>query len=92
MHASDEQADYPVQVSPDQPSCPSERDVPCCRRAKDLVQTNIEILHKVAAVLLEKEQIDGEEFQNIILEQQAAQYLKQDAPGVTVPYQEAVAA
>ena len=61
------------------------------RRAKDLVQTNIEILHKVAAVLLEKEQIDGEEFQTIILEQQAAQYLKDDAPGVTVPYQTATA-
>ena len=33
------------------------------RRAKDLVQTNIGVLHKVADVLLEKEQIDGDEFQ-----------------------------
>ena len=65
--------------------------LPCRRRAKDLVQTNISILHKVAAVLLEKEQIDGEEFQNIILEEQAAQYLKEDAPGVEVPYQTATA-
>ena len=55
------------------------------------MQTNIGILHKVAAVLLEKEQIDGEEFQTIILEEQAAQYLKEDAPGVEVPYQTAVA-
>lgn len=51
------------------------------------MQTNINILHKVANVLLEKEQIDGEEFQNIILEQQATQYLKPDAPDVVVPYQ-----
>jgi ATP-dependent Zn protease len=34
-----------------------------CRRAKALVQTNIGVLHKVADVLLEKEQIDGDEFQ-----------------------------
>ena len=33
------------------------------RRGKDLVQTNIKILHRVAEVLLEKEQIDGDEFQ-----------------------------
>ena len=53
------------------------------------MQSNINILHKVADVLLEKEQIDGEEFQNIILEQQAVQYLKPDAPDVVVPYQDA---
>lgn len=33
------------------------------RRAKDLVESNIAVLHDVAAVLLEKENIDGEEFQ-----------------------------
>jgi cell division protease FtsH len=57
------------------------------RRAKDLVQSNIDILHKTAAVLMEKENIDGDEFQQIILESQASQYLKQDAPGVSIPYQ-----
>ena len=65
-------------------------DILCdARRAKDLMQTNISILHKTAEVLLEKEQIDGEEFQNIILASQAEQYLKSDAPQVTVPYQTA---
>lgn len=59
------------------------------RRAKDLVQSNINILHKVAAVLIEKENIDGDEFQQIVLESQAEQYLKPDAPGVTIPYQAA---
>lgn len=59
------------------------------RRAKDLIQENIDILHKTAAVLMEKENIDGDEFQQIVLESQAQQYLKQDAPGVTIPYQSA---
>jgi cell division protease FtsH len=59
------------------------------RRAKDLIQSNIDILHKTASVLMEKENIDGDEFQQIILESQAEQYLKPDAPGVTIPYQAA---
>ncbi|KAF6258897.1 peptidase family M41-domain-containing protein [Scenedesmus sp. NREL 46B-D3] len=59
------------------------------RRAKDLMQSNIDILHKTAAVLMEKENIDGDEFQQIILESQASQYLKNDAPGVSIPYQAA---
>jgi cell division protease FtsH len=59
------------------------------RRAKDLIQSNINILHKVAAVLMEKENIDGDEFQQIILESQAEQYLRGDAPGVKIPYQAA---
>lgn len=42
---------------------------------------------QVAAVLVEKENIDGDEFQKIILESQVEQYLKADAPGVTIPYQ-----
>ena len=58
------------------------------RRAKDLVQSNIEILHKTANVLMEKEQIDGEEFQRIVAEAQAEQYLKPDAD-VDIPYREA---
>lgn len=56
------------------------------RRAKDLMQSNMDILHKTAAVLLEKEQIDGDEFMKIIQESQAEQYLKADEPSVKVPY------
>ena len=59
------------------------------RRAKDLVSSNIDVLHKTAAVLLEREQIDGDEFLRIILESQAEQYLKADEPSVRVPYQPA---
>lgn len=58
----------------------------CCRRAKDLVQSNIEVLHKAAAVLLEKENLDGDEFLKILMENQAEQYLKSDEPAVSVPY------
>ena len=50
------------------------------------MQSNIDVLHKTAEVLLEREQIDGEEFQRIVLESQAQQYLKQDEPSVAVPY------
>lgn len=57
------------------------------RRAKDLVQSNMEILHEVAAVLLEKENIDGDEFNKIVMKSNAKQYLKGDAPGVEIPYQ-----
>jgi cell division protease FtsH len=59
------------------------------RRAKDLLTTNVEVLHSIAALLIEKENVDGEEFQQIILASQAQQYLKNDAPGVTIPYQSA---
>jgi len=59
------------------------------RRAKDLVQANLEILHKVAAVLMEKENIDGDEFQQIVLASTAQNYLKPDAAGITIPYQKA---
>jgi cell division protease FtsH len=58
------------------------------RRAKDLMQSNIDILHKTAAVLMEKENIDGDEFAQIIQQSQAEQYLKKDAPGVQIPYQQ----
>ena len=50
--------------------------MPCC-------------LLQVAAVLMEKENIDGDEFQQIVLESQAEHYLKHDAPGMTIPYQKA---
>eukprot|EP00891_Asterochloris_glomerata_P003657 jgi/Astpho2/3657/Aster-07859 len=59
------------------------------RRAKDLVQSNIEVLHKAAAILMEKENIDGEEFLKIVMESQAEQYLKSDEPSVQVPYKTA---
>ncbi|MEW5308566.1 MAG: hypothetical protein WDW38_000514 [Sanguina aurantia] len=62
------------------------------RRAKDLVVSNMSILHKTAAVLIDKENIDGEEFQQIILESQAEQYLKNDEPTQTIPYQKIVTA
>ena len=52
------------------------------------MQGNIEILHKTANVLMEKEQIDGDEFQKIIAEAQAEQYLKNDAE-VDIPYRQA---
>lgn len=59
------------------------------RRAKDLLQSNIDVLHDVAALLMEKENVDGDEFQQVIARSQAKQYLKEDAPGVTIPYQSA---
>jgi cell division protease FtsH len=55
------------------------------RRAKDLVESNIQILHDTANVLMEKEQIDGEEFARIIAKSQAEQYLKEDS-NATIPY------
>jgi cell division protease FtsH len=56
------------------------------RRAKDLVQLNIDVLHSVADVLMEKENIDGEEFERIMLGAKSELYLKQDEPSVKVPY------
>jgi hypothetical protein len=38
---------------------------------------------------MEKENIDGDEFAQIVAESQASQYLKRDAPGVQIPYQAA---
>lgn len=64
----------------------------CARRAKDLVSSNIEVLHKTADILMEREQIDGDEFLRIIMESQAEQYLKADEPSMTVPYQPSPAA
>ncbi|KAK3265141.1 ATP-dependent zinc metalloprotease FTSH 1, chloroplastic [Cymbomonas tetramitiformis] len=56
------------------------------RRAKDLVVTNIGVLHATADVLMEKETITGEEFQQIFLKSQAEMYLKNDSPETAVPY------
>eukprot|EP01025_Chloroclados_australasicus_P037253 TRINITY_DN37984_c0_g2_i3.p2 TRINITY_DN37984_c0_g2~~TRINITY_DN37984_c0_g2_i3.p2 ORF type:complete len:662 (-),score=122.97 TRINITY_DN37984_c0_g2_i3:282-2180(-) len=57
------------------------------RRAKDLIQSNIQILHKAAQILIEKESMDGDEFQQLVMEAGANQYLKEDAPEVSIPYQ-----
>ena len=63
---------------------------PCTRRrSKDLITTNIDVLHNTANVLMEREQIDGDEFQRILVQNSVQQYLKQDAPEVQVPYQDA---
>ncbi|KAL4421216.1 hypothetical protein ABPG77_010091 [Micractinium sp. CCAP 211/92] len=62
------------------------------RRAKDLVQQNIEVLHKCADLLMEREQIDGEDLQALLVEAQAEQYLKSDEPSVTIPYRPAASA
>jgi hypothetical protein len=37
-------------------------------------------MDKVAAVLMEHEQMDGEDFQRLVLESQAEAYLNEDAP------------
>jgi len=59
------------------------------RRAKDLIQSNLKILHQTAELLAEKEVLDGDEFEKLIMESKAEQYLKKDAPKVTIPYQTA---
>eukprot|EP00894_Picocystis_sp_ML_P004584 jgi/Pico_ML_1/55101/g850.t1 len=56
------------------------------RRAEDLVLSNIKVMHKTAEILLEKETIDGEEFQGVVAEYRASMYLKEHAPEVTIPY------
>ncbi|KAL6779055.1 FTSH1 [Auxenochlorella protothecoides x Auxenochlorella symbiontica] len=61
------------------------------RRAKDLIQNNISVLHRTAEILLEKEQMDGEELQALLLEAQSEQYLKSDQPDVSIPYRPTVA-
>ena len=59
------------------------------RRAKDLVQENIECLHAVADVLLDKENIDGDEFEQIMLKAKARLYLKEDNASIDVPFKTA---
>lgn len=44
-------------------------------RAKDLMTTHINILHKLAALLIEKETVDGEEFLRLFIENQAELYV-----------------
>ena len=44
-------------------------------RAKTIMTTHIDILHKLAALLLEKETVDGEEFLNLFIDGQAELYV-----------------
>lgn len=44
-------------------------------RAKTLMETHIEILHKLATLLLEKETIDGEEFLSLFIDGKAELYV-----------------
>ena len=59
------------------------------RRAKDLVTENIGCLHAVADVLLDKENIDGDEFEKIMLAAKAKLYLKEDNESIEVPFKTA---
>jgi|Transcript_41247 cell division protease FtsH len=59
------------------------------RRAKDLMVVNMDALHNLADALIEKETIDGDEAREIIVATGAKPYIKNDAPGVTIPYQAA---
>ena len=56
------------------------------RRAKDLMVTNINVLHKTAEILMEKENINGQEFEAILIAEGGSMYLKEDSPSTTVPY------
>jgi len=59
------------------------------RRAKDLVQLNMQCLHDVAEVLLDKENIDGDEFEKIMLAAKAKLYLLEDNAAIEVPFKTA---
>lgn len=50
--------------------------ITCSRRAKDLITTHIDILHKTAEILIEKETIDGDEFLRLFEERGTELYLK----------------
>ena len=76
-------------------TCPRRTAVPqdivdrAYRRAKDLVLQNISVLHACAELLLEREQIDGEDLQALLVEAQSEQYLKPDEPSISIPYRPA---
>jgi len=48
---------------------------------------NIDVLHQVADVLMEKENIDGDEFEKIMFNAKSELYLKEDNLAIQVPYQ-----
>ena len=50
---------------------------------------NIGCLHAVAEVLLDKENIDGDEFEKIMLAAKARLYLKEDNEAIEVPFKTA---
>lgn len=50
------------------------------------MQQNLPLLHKLADLLIENEQVDGEELQAMIFEAQTDAYIQEDAPGVDLPY------
>ena len=52
------------------------------------MQQNIVLLHKLADLLQENEQVDGEELQAMIMEAQTEAYIAEDAPAVELPYQQ----
>ena len=56
------------------------------RRAKDCVQSNVNVLHDVAGRLMDRETMDQEEFEDIITSAGSQLYLNEDNPAVTVPY------
>ncbi|CAN8288302.1 unnamed protein product [Cochlearia groenlandica] len=45
------------------------------KRATDIVTTHIDILHKLAQLLIEKETVDGEEFMSLFIDGQAELYV-----------------
>merc|ERR1711937_767230 len=51
------------------------------RRAKDLMQNNMPAL---ADLLLEKENVDGDEFERMLQDMGCEQYLKADEPSIAV--------
>lgn len=44
-------------------------------RAKHIVTTHIDILHKLAQLLMEKETVDGEEFMSLFIDGKAELYV-----------------
>ena len=51
------------------------------------MHTNIDALHAVTDLLLDKENVDGDEFERLLLEMGCKQYLKADEPSIAVPFQ-----
>ena len=46
-------------------------------RAKEIMTTHIDILHKLAQLLIEKETVDGEEFMRLFIDGKAELYITQ---------------
>ena len=67
------------------PACPSLQDLVdrAYRRCKDLIQSNISVLHRCADLLMEREQIDGEDLQALLVEAQSEQVGGAGASGLS---------